>query len=74
MAGEGEQELIIAEIYGGGAAIRMLDGSEWQLADEDSSVTSGWLPGDEVIVRPLDGAAAKVEMVNGEDVVRAAPA
>ena len=73
MAENTGQELIIAEVYDGGASIRMLDGSEWRLSDEDASATATWLPGDAVVVRRLDTPTAMVEIVNDEDVVRAMP-
>jgi hypothetical protein len=46
----------------------MLDGSEWRIEGKGVDVSTGWLPGDDLIVR-ADGAS--FEIVNGDETIRA---
>ena len=63
-----EEEYTVAEVTENGTRIRMLDGSEWRIEGAGVDVSTGWLPGDDVIVR---GDANSCEMVNGDETVRA---
>ena len=64
----GREELTVAEVTENGTRIRMLDGSEWRIEGAGVDVSTGWLPGDDVIVR---GDGKSCEMVNGDETVRA---
>ena len=68
MAEPTEDERTLAEVSENGTKLRMLDGSEWRVEGAAVDVSTGWLPGDDVIVR-ADGSS--FEIVNGDETIRA---
>ena len=68
MAIPADNEQILAEVSDNGTRIRTLDGTEWRIEGAGVDVSTGWLPGDDLIVR---GDGESCEIVNGDETVRA---
>ena len=68
MALPAEDEQTLAEVSENGTRIRTLDGSEWRIEGGGVDVSTGWLPGDDLIIR---GDGKSCEIVNGDETVRA---
>ncbi len=65
-----EEDHILAEVSDNGTRVRMLDGSEWRIEGAGVDVSTGWLPGDGLVLR-RDGETC--EIVNGDETVSVQP-
>ncbi len=63
-----KEEYTLAEVFDDGTRIKTLDGSEWRIEGQAVDVSTGWLPGDELVVT---GDGKSCEIVNGDETVRA---